>query len=287
MKRFVATLFALGMLLNRQAAEAAVLAIDSAKSSITLSGNILGTAIQEQGPGSLTTHFAGSIRFETTPASITFPGGSVVDAITNGVWAPNGGGGSGSAPADFAGEARSFLATVKGAFRNLVLDVTSGALPLANGEFDASALVFAFPTTATASLDYDLGLFKDALPLTGVATNKVTKAGSFKTENGRATLTIEVNTEYAFAALSAGEAFVRLSGQLVAVEGNAWRIESISRGDRTVRITVPGTASSLQVQGTTDFITWSAVPATRIVENGATAFDLDVGDGPMFFRAVQ
>lgn len=267
--------------------EAAVLTVDPAQSFVTLSGSILGTDIVEQGPGSLTTRFGGVIRVEASADSIAFPGGSVIDAMTNGVWAPNVGGGDGHAPADFAGEARSFLATAKGAFRDIVLDLISEALPLANGEFDAGALVFRFPTDASAALDYDLGIFKDALPLTGVSTNRVTRAGTLKIENGRTTLTIEVNTEYAFNALSAGDAVVRLNGRLVAVGENPLRIGSVARDGDAMVISVPDASASLRLQETSDFATWSEVTAQRTAGDGGTVFRLQADAERSFFRAVK
>lgn len=289
MNRFVVRLGLLTALLiaPRPATEAAELTIDPAQSFITLSGSILGTDIVAQGPGSLTTRFGGVIRVTASADSIRFPGGSLIDAMTNGVWAPNVGGGSGAAPADFAGEARSFLAAAKGAFRDIVLDLTSDELPLVHGEFEAAALVFRFPADASAALDYDLGIFKDALPLTGVSTNRVTQAGTLKLENGRTILTIEVNTEYAFNALSAGDAVVRLNGRLVAVGESTLRIGFIARDGQAMVISVPDASASLRLQSTTDFTTWREAAGPRTVAGGNTVFRLETEAGRWFFRAVK
>lgn len=77
-----------------------------AQSSISLSGTVttsFGTApIQQQGAGSLTTTYAGTILADRTDTTIQFlPGGSV-DANVNGNWQPLADASSGSAPADYA-----------------------------------------------------------------------------------------------------------------------------------------------------------------------------------------
>lgn len=271
----------------RSFAATSALVIDPLRSQITLQGTILGNAVQEQGAGSLTARFGGFIRMDASGATIQFPGGSVVDAITNGVWEPNVGGTAGSAPADFAGQARSLFVTVKGAFRNIVLDVTSGVIPLTNGEFDASALSFAFPANSTAALDYDLGLFKDALPLLGISTNKVTKAGTLTLEGGVQKLVIEVNTQYAFAALTEGDSFLRLTGQIVAMSASELRIGSISLADRKLKILVPDASPSIQLQGTRDFVNWTTPVVQRDTGAGTTTFTTDLEAGAVYFRAMK
>src|SRR5262245_7951490 len=154
-----------------------VFTIDPAESQLTISGKVAGSDLKEQGAGSLTTKLGGTLQTDVTGSTIQFTGGSVIDPEVNGTWEPGIGGAAGSAPADFAGKAGSFI-TAKGAFRNLIIDVTSAALAIANGTFDAAALTFGFPANSTATLDYDLVLTHGSRTLSGLATNKVTEVGT-------------------------------------------------------------------------------------------------------------
>src|SRR5438552_11329946 len=126
------------------------------ESSISLGGTAASFPIQEQSPGSLTTHFFGQIQALVTGATLVFPGGSALTALTNGSWQPLPGGSTGQAPADYGGKANVFGATAYAAFRKVALDVQSGLIPLkSDNTFEASALTFVFPTNSTTTFDYD------------------------------------------------------------------------------------------------------------------------------------
>ena len=276
-------IFLLGFV-GRSAAAPVVFTIDNSQSQITLSGKVAGTTVQEQAPGSLSTHFAGTIRAEVSPSTIQFPGGSVIDALTNGIWEPNVGGGGGSAPADFGGKAVSLFATVKGAFRNILLDVTSGTLPLTNGTFDASALVFGFPAGSSAALDYDLVIAKSSLALTGLATNKVTTAAMLSNQGGVQQLVIQVDTEYKFKALTSNDSSVRFVGQLVATGVSPPVISVVKFADKKFSFAVEGASPNAELQSSTDLKTWQPRPADRTVEGNKLIFVAEQSAAAEFFR---
>src|SRR5262249_35952081 len=81
--------------------------VDSSSSSLTLSGDVSGSAIQPQAAGSLTTSYVGTIAamWDRVANTINFlSAGSDVSALNSGNWQPLVGGGSGSAPANYGGQ---------------------------------------------------------------------------------------------------------------------------------------------------------------------------------------
>jgi hypothetical protein len=117
--------------------------LDQGSSSITISGTVDGQPILTQGPNSLTAQYAGSIitdRISNTINTISFSGGSSIDAQVSGNWQPSVGGTSGSsAPADYGGRTTVSGANVRLAGRNLFADLlTSGAVNISGGQFDLS-----------------------------------------------------------------------------------------------------------------------------------------------------
>src|SRR4029453_1244994 len=69
--------------------------IDPAQSSISLAGTVVGATIKEQGSGSLTTRFSGSVTAELTDSTITFTDAGLVMADNNGEWEPKTNGAAG------------------------------------------------------------------------------------------------------------------------------------------------------------------------------------------------
>ena len=76
--------------------------VDSSQSTLAGAGTLGGTAISEQGPGSLVTTFTGTLDVvlddELNPTSLNITSLSL-DAVTNGTWGPAVGGAPGTAPA--------------------------------------------------------------------------------------------------------------------------------------------------------------------------------------------
>ncbi len=170
----------------RLRADTVVFTIDPSRSSVAISGYLIGGGlIQEQEAGSLTTKYSGTIVANVTGTTIQFPGGSMIVAANNGTWPPGLGGAVGSAPANYGGVASRVVvsgmpltfAWVQAAVRNIQLDVFSPDIPLTGGSFKVYRLAFQFLTNSPASLDYVissfLGTTRKSEALAGYATNQV------------------------------------------------------------------------------------------------------------------
>jgi hypothetical protein len=263
--------------------------IDPSKSSVALSGYVgsATTPLTEQGPGSLTTSYSGTIVADVGSAGIQFTGGSTITAQTNGVWNPGVGGKGASAPADYGGQATLLGLPVKGALRNLVLDVTTGVLPVANGQFDASPLVFGFLNNSTASFDYDAGVFlgTGAIALSGDSTNKIGSIGTFSTVGGVPTLSIQIDTTFAFNKLVSGS--LHLTGNLVATQGASTpSITSIQVQAQNVTLNVQGASPTASVQASSDLRAWNPQAATRTDNSSGAAFTFPAS-GPRGYYQVK
>lgn len=199
---------------------AAVFTLDPTRSSVTLSGNVMGNTFQEQKAGSLTAQFEGTLNADVTDTSIVFTGSSVLAARNSGEYEPLAGGAAGRAPANYGAKASTLLASAVAAVRNTQFDVTSPAIAVSGGAFNSGSLTFQFLTSGQGSLDYKVSGFismQGGLPLEGIATNRVTTGATISTSGGTQTLTIPVDTDFLFTLLSANDTTLTLSGQLVAV----------------------------------------------------------------------
>jgi Putative Ig domain/FG-GAP repeat len=139
--------------------------VDPSQSSLTLSGNVAGVDIKQQGAGSLTSSYSGTLAadvdFNANTIDISSTGTNL-DAAVSGNWKPNVGGGSGTGPADYGGKVHITVipfileGDVFVAIRNTLANMsTSGAVPL-NGTgaartFDSTQALAIIGGTA----DYD------------------------------------------------------------------------------------------------------------------------------------
>ncbi|MFZ9854065.1 MAG: hypothetical protein ACO3I0_03020 [Limisphaerales bacterium] len=199
---------------------AQVFTIDPTRSSLTISGNVLGSELTAQGPGSLTTSLLGTVRLAADGGAIQFPGDSRIVATTNGSWQPLADGSKGSAPASFGGRIDIGLAAGDAGLRDVQLDLSSASLPLEAGRFDASRLVFAFDPGAKGSFAYDVtGLVTrhGVLPLAGSATNAPTTSATLAVSGTGQVLTIPINATFRSMLLTPDDTLLTLQGQLVAV----------------------------------------------------------------------
>src|SRR5262249_31371731 len=135
-----------------------------ASSSLTLSGTIGGSAIRQQGPGSLTTTYSGSVTatWDQAGGTISFSGlGTSLTAANSGTWQPAAGGGSGSAPANYGAEVTVMVfITARAAVRSLVASISTGSALTVTG----SGPTYSFPSTQLLTItngfaDYNAGLF--------------------------------------------------------------------------------------------------------------------------------
>ena len=196
-----------------------VFTVDTSQSRVTVSGSVSGSTLQEQGPGSLTTQFGGSLLVAISGNTIQFPGQSQVVALNSGSWEPRADGSDGSEPANYGGKASHFLARGVAAIRHAQVDVTSGTVPLVDGRFGTQAITFSIPIGAPSSLAYQTeGAFDSsgAVPLGGRSATGQQSEGSLTVVGGQQVLTIPINYRVYFSLLSENDTVVYLNGQLVA-----------------------------------------------------------------------
>jgi hypothetical protein len=277
---------------DRALAGAVVFTIDGSQSQISLSGKIAGYPLTaQQGVGSLVTTYSGNINADVVGSTIQFTGSSDIVAKTNGVWQPAVGGGSGSALADYGGQATIPIAgTGYGAARNIVLDLTSPLLTLTGTNFDSTALVFSFATNASSSFDYNAGfLAHGTLSLTGNSTNSVANGASLTTNGNVLKLVIQINAQFAFKLISAGDTPLDLTGQIVATNLMTAppNISSIVLNNQNVVLTVGNATAQSQVQISTNLTSW--LPASTTVSNysGLMIFTTPLSGPQSFFRVQQ
>lgn len=112
-------------------AVAVTLNVNSALSSLTLSGAAFGLGFNAQSPGSMQDAFSGTIAADLTGGVLTFTGGSSISGVINpGPWntAPNVLNGSGNYGVVASGLVPGYgVATINGIYRNLVFDITGGS----------------------------------------------------------------------------------------------------------------------------------------------------------------
>ena len=219
----------------------------------------------EQTSGSLTTSFAGTINADLTGSAIQFTGGSVIDANTNGNWEPMANGVAGVAPADFGARAANAFATAKAALRDIVLDATSGALPVTNGSFGSGGIVFGFVTNRNSALDCLVtGLISanGRQKLNGLSTNRVSTAATLATNGGTLTLTMPVSTDFFFSLLSNNDTKITLTGKFVATVSAA---PPLTVSPATVHVQSgivsfqwqASSGQTFRVEGSPDLQTWT------------------------------
>jgi hypothetical protein len=273
-------------------AASVVYTIDSTRSSVTMSGTVLGSTVKEQAAGSLTTRYSGSIGFELSATNLQFLGGSQIRALTNGNWEPKANGDSGSAPANYGAAASVsmgfFTISAKAALRNIQLDTFSPPLPLVNGSFDSSGLLFMFPTNATSVLDYNASvLATGSKVLAGYSTNQVTTTATLATTGGVETLTIPINASQTFEMLSPNDSTIVLKGQLVATRSivSMIRISSVSIGNQKITLqwtSVPG--QKYQILGTTDLKNWTPRVSGLTATGASMTWSTNLTAGAEFLR---
>jgi hypothetical protein len=270
---------------------ATLFTIDPNQTLITLSGSALGTTMTEQGPGSLVTKFSGTVNVEMTATGIRFPGGSLVDGSTNGVWEPLANGAAGSAPADFGGKVSSFVMNGKAAIRNVLLDLTSPEIAITGDQFNASGLVFAFLTNSAGSLDYTvsslLGGQTGSRVLDGLATNNVVTTGTISNAaNGSVTLILPIDATSYQTLLAPGDVVLTVRGQLVAHASAAasptLRIEAV--GSQIVLAWPLDAGTNAIVQTTTNFSGWGDASGTLSVGPEEVRWSTDATNPFSFYR---
>jgi hypothetical protein len=244
---------------------AATLTLDPAQSEVTLSGYVANSSwtLKTQGPGSLTTTIGGTIDVAVANGQVQITGGNL-DPNVNGSWAP-GRDGQAASPADFAGTASAgLLGNITGALRDLLVTLISTAKPLdAQGQFDASTIVFSFPPNSASVLDYDSFITgKGSQPLAGTGTNQTATVGTLIDNNGVQTLTLALDATFFFSLIGDNDTALTLKGQLVARSASTPTESSIG-GAQIVngqfQFTVTGATAASQIEASTDLKTWAVI----------------------------
>jgi len=228
-------------------ATAQVFTVDTNQSSISISGTVVGGAITNQAPGSLTGALGGTIKALVTANTIQFTAQSHILSVVNGSWQPKSDGSAGSEPADFGGKVNLGFASGVAALRDIQLDMLSAPISVNAGQFDSRAVTFQFPTNATSSLAYNVtGLVNQhgAVPLTGYATNKITALSSLTLEGNQEVLRVPVDATFMLQLVSSNDSQIRLQGQLVA---------TAAAGSTPLPI-----VKSLTIQGQSILLQWQA-----------------------------
>lgn len=269
-------------------AKAAPFVLDSAQSSVTLSGSVAGSPLREQGDGSLTTTFAGSLEIDLTESTVQILSGTL-EAQNNGSWSPDIEGEPGSAPANFGGEATGpFGILIEGAVRDLVLSLESPAIAITAGSFPAEELLFGIAPDSISALDYSAGLFgNDRAFLFGVSTNNAATTGTITTSGDIQTLTINVDTTFYLTLTSQDDTVLRLVGEIVATAQPAPEptFSNIEIDGQTIRLTVQNGSSTAQIQSSTDLENWTTrEPASETIDETTTVYTLPTGAEHEFFR---
>lgn len=289
--RFSALTTALALLALSAQVSAATFQVDPTRSSISISGTLGGFAIQAQEPGSLQTRYGGTVNATVQNGTITFTGGSLVDAQTNGFWQPKPDGTTGREWADYGAQVNTGIGgTARGALRNIIMDVTSAAIPITNGSFDARGLVFSFPTNSTASLDFNAGFFgSGSEALGGSSTNRTATLGTITTNGTAQTLTVNVDATFVFTAISDNDSQVRFVGSVIATNLPAatapsfFKTELIGNVLRLHAQVEPG--QNVKLQSTANFNGWSdRVPETTVVDGNTRIFSVAATGSREFFR---
>ena len=192
--------------------------LDPGQSSISVEGDYEGIPFGEQGAGSMTTSYSGTVDVDLdnlgSPTAITFLS-AAADAAVSGNWMPEAEGGTpgspNSGPADYglyidlgaAGE-------VWGALRDLLLDGAGGPLAISGGAFPSTQTL----TVTTGFFDYnvDSPLGDEAArdDLAGAFVSNAAADGALSIVGSDATLTMPVDVT-----IAADTATVRLYGTLV------------------------------------------------------------------------
>lgn len=274
---------------------AVVFKVVESESILTASGFIATSIpIGEQAPGSLATTYGGEIHLDLGESGVQFLAGSFLDANINGEWQPEADGLEGFAPADFAGQAAVFFGTVKGAFRNIRLNLSSEVIPVEDGAFNGKAVGYLFPEDGEAVFDYNAGLFGvGGLPLSGMASFSKNPAATLTTEGGSTTLRLEFEADYKFGTVQENDSTLTLKGTIVA-RAEATPPPALSA--RLVSATPAGAVvleanssdPELKVEASVDLSTWNLVAPQSVERDsgaGTTRFNLAPTEGTSrFFR---
>jgi len=231
-----------------------VYTVDSSRSTVSVSGSLLGLPLMQQGAGSLTTTYSGMIDATLNSATgnatqVLFPSTGVVAADDSGSWAPLSTGANGNEAANYGffvtgpipagipipSNAIPAGITISGfqantALRNLELSIgnAGGILPIDPVGMISGTQLVANVITADVAVSVDVLAtvpFLGTIPfpvtnftfaITNTATTNGNPISSITQSNGIETLVIELDNLLQFTAVTTNDSFFELQGQLVA-----------------------------------------------------------------------
>ena len=273
--------------------------LDSSQSYITLSGTVAGQPLTTQGPGSLTTHFSGTVNATldntSSPTQITITS-STLNALVSGQWRPLAGGTDGTADADLGGSTSGALSG-NVAVRNFgVTGVTAAAVSVSGNQFVSTSLQFTLKTGST--VDYRVSTFlgpsSGAKDIGGIHTNNIAGPGTITSAGTTTTLQIPLDF-YIVLSISSQPVILHCVGAVVSTatvqppaDTTAPTLAILSptnyQSFTNAAITVTGTASdaselaSVTVNGTT---------ATRSGDNWSAPLPLTMGTNTLTVIATD
>lgn len=265
---------------------AAVFAINSTQSQISLTGTIEGFGLSPQGTGSLTAAYHGNLNATLSGSTIQFTGGSTIAAIVSGNWEPKSGGVLGTAPADYGGKISvPFVGTGYGAARNLVLDLTSPALTVTGGSFNSSQMTLLLATNADPVMDYNSPFGTGTEPLSGTAMN-TDSASSISTNGSTRQLEIHIDTTLT----EPDNTKLTLTGLVVATNAIVLGPPEIFRftaAGGNLALTVTNAMAGARLYGSTNLVTWNPAGGTVTTNGGFLIFTVPMSQPGEFFRVQQ
>ena len=276
-------------------AELRIFTVDHSQSSLSFSGFFVGITLNQQGPGSLTARYTGTIVADVTGSAITFLGGSSVVASNSGSWQPMPGGAVGSAPANYGGTGSvpPFLSG-NAAVRNILLDITSAALAITGTNFPAQNATFIVPSNALAAFDYRYsGVTSGAgtRQLANNSTNNVASSGIINTQGGIIVLTLPVNINGSATVASPNDTQYSLTGQIVArspVDGPLRVSQFRLTGGQVVITMITVSNQSYAILGSSNLINWNTTNDQFIATNSQTTRTIPLPSLPrQFFKVRQ
>jgi hypothetical protein len=196
-------------------------AIDMPNSSLTLSGDFGGTAFQQQGAGSLTTHYSGTVAavWDRAAGTINFvSAGSDAVAGISGNWQPLPGGGSGSAAANYGAQVSTLFGTARAALRETHASLATSAPLSLTG---SGPYTFASTQTLTVThgfADYNVpiaGSGRADLSNNSADNTSATRGTLADLGNGNYRVTLPVDVTIS-ATVSGQPAHLRIQGTIVA-----------------------------------------------------------------------
>ncbi|MBV9008163.1 MAG: PEP-CTERM sorting domain-containing protein [Verrucomicrobia bacterium] len=191
--------------------------LDPTASTLTVSGNNIYVGMfAPQGANSLTTSYSGTIDATVTANSITFNSAALAAAVS-GNWQPAAGGAAGSAPADYGITfAPPYTGLAYAAIRNLVLDLSSNAIPTTAGSFDSTQISIA---ASSGTTDYTGPLGSGSIDLTKLGSGpNGAMPGILTMVGGIETLTIPISFSETLSVVGPNDTTATFTGTMVATE---------------------------------------------------------------------